>query len=146
MLRHLQSAATLLGFELYLSNAKLEIVGSGNAYDPHVPLDDIEMLPWPKPKVALNFSPWFKVGQGPVEVPFFELEDDQWIPNPPPDDDSFLKKEYDWALRPVSHMLCIASYISKHYSGPWRAARMFVNYLCIFKDTHFFQGTSLRLL
>jgi hypothetical protein len=105
MLRHLTNPATQLGFELYLANATLEIAGSGNAYDPHIPLDDIEMLSWPKPKVTLTFSHWVKVGRGPVEAPPFEFEDDQWIPNPPPDDDSFFNKEYDWDLRPVSHML-----------------------------------------
>lgn len=105
VLRHLKITATQLGFELYLANAMLEIVGSGNAYDPHIPLDDIEMLSWPKPKVALSFLPWVKVGGGPVDAPLFEFEDDQWIPNPPPDDDSFVNKEYDWALRPVSDML-----------------------------------------
>jgi len=105
VLRHLAIPATRLGFELYLANATLEITGSGNAYDPHIPLDDIEMLSWPKPKLALTFSPWIKFERGPVEAPPFEFEDDQWIPNPPPDDDSFFNKEYDWELRPVSQMV-----------------------------------------
>jgi hypothetical protein len=104
VLRHLEIPATQLGFELYLANATLEIVGSGNAYDPYIPVDDIEMLSGLPPKVALSFSDWIKVGHGPVEAPSFEFEDDQWIPNPPPDDDSFFKKEYDWALRPVSQI------------------------------------------
>lgn len=109
MLHHLQITATQLGFELYLTNAELEIIGSGNAYDPHVPLDDIEMLSWPKPKVALTFSSWIRVGQGLVNAPLFELEDDQWVPNPPPDDDSFFKKKYSLGSGPVSHMFRMAS-------------------------------------
>jgi hypothetical protein len=109
VLRHLQIAATNLGFELYLTNAKLVIIGSGNAYDPHVPLDDIEMLSSPTPKVTLGFSPWVRVGRGPISAPPFELEEDQWIPNPPPDDESFFKKVYDRTWRPVSHTLRIAS-------------------------------------
>jgi len=147
VLNHLKTPATSLGFELYLANATMEIAGSGNAYDPHIPLDDIEMLSWPKPKVALTFSHWAKVGAGPVEAPRFEFEfeDDQWIPNPPPDDDSFFTKEYDWDLRPVSHMHDITSCISNYNLGPWRAARMFVTCLFTFRDAHTLQCTSSRL-
>ena len=118
MLRHLVIPATHLGFELYLANATLEMTGSGNAHDPHVPLDDIEMLSWPKPKVALTFSDWIKVGRGPIDAPSFEFEDDQWIPNPPPDDDTFFKKEYDWDWRPVSHIRYMASCISNTIQAP----------------------------
>ena len=136
VLHHLTIPASYLGLELYLANATLEIAGSG-AYDPHIPLDEMEMLSWPIPKVALTFSHWIKVGRGPVEAPFFEFGDDQWIPNPPPDHDSFFNKEYDWDLRPVSHMCYMASSISNYNSGPWRAARMFVTCFLHFQECSF---------
>jgi len=145
VLRHLKIPATRLGFELYLANATLELVGSGNAYDPHSPLDDIEMLSWPKPKVTLTFSDWTKVGQGPIEAPPFEFDDDQWIPGPPPDDASLFNKEYDWASRPVSHMSHMDSCISNYNSGPWGAARMSVTCFFTFRNAHSFQCTPSRL-
>ena len=143
VLHHLTIPASNLGLELYLANATLEIVGSGG-YDPHIPLDEMEMLSWPIPKVALTFSHWIKVGRGPVEAPPIEFGDDQWIPNPPPDRDSFFNKEYDWDLRPVSHMRHMASCISNYNLGPWRAARMFVTCFFHFRDAHPFQCTSSR--
>jgi hypothetical protein len=144
VLSHLKIPATYLGFELYFANAVLEMAGSGNAYDPHTPLDDIEMLSWPKPKVTETFSDWIKIGRGPVEAPPFEFEDNQWIPNPPPDDDSLFNKEYDWDSRLVSHMRHIASCISNYNSGPGRAARMFVTCFFTFRNAHSFQCTPSR--